>query len=543
MKTLTLLLSGCLCAAAFSVSGTEMTPVGTRDDAAALVQQADARLQTPNATKSDYQAAADLLVKATKLDPANMDICLKLGWVYQDRLHDPQSAYPYLKMVVKRRPQDADGRKLLGLASSQTCRLREADTQFEQAASLQPNDLWIRANLARSLARLGEYKKAADLYADILSKDPNNADARLGQSELSAWSGNSGRALKTLDQLVQENPTNVDALILRGDVNRWDWDMTQARADYQQALSVAPDDHEATAGLTATDEAGLSSGTAKAYQFIDNQHFFREFGELDSRIHLNDRAYLIARADTWNFTQPGFNSIYRTDGAVGTEYHFSRYLEASLEGDIFDYQHREAFFGGQLSTKLSPITGCDIYTILSYNQPFISSMPTVANALKQSSIGNGVDINLGAGFSVQNGLSVARITDRNTYWEEKPQISYRLFGLPLTFIRVEYDYLHYSSAKTNYFTPSHWQLLSPVLDTSIPLGKIGHFSVDARAPYVFDSHKFGYELEGGPVFDLTSRLQLGGSYTYASVPGDPRTSVNRPPWSGHGWQAFVTFRF
>jgi hypothetical protein len=55
------------------------------------------------------------------------------------------------------------------------------------------------------------------------------------------------------------------------------------------------------------------------------------------------------------------------------------------------------------------------------------------------------------------------------WWEEKPRLSYRLFGRPLTFTRVQYDYLHYADASSNYWTPQHWELLSPVPDTAIPL--------------------------------------------------------------------------
>ncbi len=167
------------------------------------------------------------------------------------------------------------------------------------------------------------------------------------------------------------------------------------------------------------------------------------------------------------------------------------------------------------------MTGCDIYTVLGLNQPFISSMNTVVNELKQDSIGNGVDIKIAAGFSFQNSLSLARISDKNTYWEEKPQVSYRVLGLPLTFLRVEYDYLHFSEANINYFSPSHWQTISPIIDTSIPLGKYIHLNGTAKSPYVFDASKFGIIVEGGPVVDVGSRLQLGASYLYASIPGRP----------------------
>ncbi len=327
MKIIPILLSGWLCAICVSVSAADVAPLpGAKDEAADLSQQADVKLQV-NPTATNYQAAAALLLRATKLDPDNMDILLKLGWVYQDKLHDPQTAYPYLAVVVKRQPNNVDARKLLALAAGQTGRLREAVIEFQEASRLQPDDLWIRANLGRSFARLGEYRKAEAIYAEILKKDPTNPDARLGQAELAAWRGHSGSALQTLNQLIKENPTNVDALILRGDVHRWGWDLTEARQDYHQALTVAPDDYEATSGLTEAEKMTLSDVTVKAYQFKDSEHFFREYGEVGTRVHLSDRAYLIARADSWQFTNPGFDAIDRVDGAAGVEYDWARFLQ------------------------------------------------------------------------------------------------------------------------------------------------------------------------------------------------------------------------
>src|ERR1700722_7511936 len=125
MKILLLLLSGWLCTVCVSVSAADIRFPGGKDEAADLSQQADVKLQM-NQAKTNYQAAAALLLRATKLDPENMDILLKLGWVYQDKLHDPQSAYPYLAIVVKHQPNNVDARKLLGLACSQTGRQREA---------------------------------------------------------------------------------------------------------------------------------------------------------------------------------------------------------------------------------------------------------------------------------------------------------------------------------------------------------------------------------------------------------------------------------
>ena len=142
-----------------------------------------------------------------------------------------------------------------------------------------------------------------------------------------------------------------------------------------------------------------------------------------------------------------------------------------------------------------------------------------------------MDIKLSPRVSLQNSLQLARISDRNTWWEEKPQLSYRLLRNPLTFLRAEYEYLTYNHPRVDYWTPHHRHVVSPVFDTSLPLGKGIQITVDARAPYVFSQSKFGYQVAGGPTIDLFGRAQLKGSYIYSRIPGD------QGAWSGHGWQA------
>src|SRR5207248_9297601 len=134
----------------------------------------------------DFEEVAKLLEKARKLDRKNLDVRFKLGWVYLEKLHDAHAAYPHLAAVVKRRPNDVDARKLCGLAASQIGHLRMAVKQFREASLLQPQDLWIRANLARALARRERFSEASTIYDDILKTDPANFDARLGQAEFAA---------------------------------------------------------------------------------------------------------------------------------------------------------------------------------------------------------------------------------------------------------------------------------------------------------------------------------------------------------------------
>lgn len=82
-----------------------------------------------------------------------------------------------------------------------------------------------------------------------------------------------------------------------------------------------------------------------------------------------------------------------------------------------------------------------------------------------------------------------------------------------------------------------------MLDINIPFGRFGKLALDGQLPYVFDADTWGYQFEGGPVFYLGRHVELGGSFVYASLPGDKGTAVGTPPWSGTGGQAYLRFRF
>ena len=526
----------CLCASrALSLSADQVSNADS-SQAADLARQADAKLQEASSPQ-DFRAAAALLEKSLKLNPQNLDARQTLGWIYLDQLHDPQKAYPHLEILARNRPDDVDARKLFGMACNQTGHSQQAVDEFRAAAKLQPNDLWIRANLARALARTGKRSEAEAMDNEILKADPTNADARLGLAEIEAWSGQNARPLQTLDQLIKENPDNTEALTMRGDLRRWNWDLTGAQQDYQQVLEYNQNDYNALTGLHEAENSGASDVTLTGYEFRDTTGFRRVYLEADGRGHLTDSAYLIADLAGWRFANPGFSDLNRGDASAGLEYHFTRWLEASAEADVYDYEHRSAFYGGHFYTKITPLPGTDIYITGALHQPYIMSILTVESGMRQDILGLGLDTKLPGRFSFQTQAQGASLSDENSWWEVTPQLSYRLIDKLQTFVRVQYDYLNYSETRTNYWTPQHRNTLGPVLDTSIPILKNLHLEGDFKAPFVFQESRFGYEVQVGPVLDLFNHVQAKVTYYYSHVPGD------EGEWSGEGWQGSLQVKF
>ena len=113
----------------------------------------------------------------------------------------------------------------------------------------------------------------------------------------------------------------------------------------------------------------------------------------------------------------------------------------------------------------------------------------------------------------------------------------KVLNVPETYLRVEYDYLNYNRTNASYWTPKDYQVIWPVLDTSIPLCHYLSIDCDARAPYVVQENRFGYQVEAGPAIDLWGHVIVKASYYRSNIPGDIGT------WSGQGAQASLSFRF
>lgn len=242
-------------------------------------------------------------------------------------------------------------------------------------------------------------------------------------------------------------------------------------------------------------------------------------------------------AAAWRFRQENNTNVYRLDGSGGLEYHWARWLETTAEADTSTYEHRDTFLGGHGNTKITVAPGYDIYAGIGYHQPFVSSIATVTNNIKQDLGGAGFDLKIAGPVSVQNNLQAARLTDDNNWWEEKPQLSVLVYEPWGACLRAQYDYLAYKQTNAGYFSPTHWDSLAPAASVSIPVVKRFHINGNADAPHVFTESKFGIELNAGPSIDLSPHFQINASYMKVSIPGDQGT------WSGYGWKAAAILRF
>ncbi len=130
-----------------------------------------------------------------------------------------------------------------------------------------------------------------------------------------------------------------------------------------------------------------------------------QYLEVGGRVPITDHVYVLGDVAGWRFTNPGFSYLDRRDAAAGLEFDFARWLKITAQGTIFQLRFKQTtaliLAGKSRRNFPSPVTGTDIYLSGAYAQPFVSSILTVENSMRQDSVGAGLDTKLVGRFSFQ----------------------------------------------------------------------------------------------------------------------------------------------
>jgi Tfp pilus assembly protein PilF len=178
---------------------------------------------------------------------------------------------------------------------------------------------------ARALARQGQDEAAKHAYIELLRQDPRNFSA-LNELATLAWSGGYRSAARTAySQAVAHHPDNVVARVNLGNLLREEEDVAGARAQYEAALALDSELHEAHQGMAwVLGELGLDaadehrrrgfSGRAKVTQpYRGTGHgvpivllVSARGGNIPTRLWIDDRRFTIHAiyADYYDPEQP-----------------------------------------------------------------------------------------------------------------------------------------------------------------------------------------------------------------------------------------------
>jgi YaiO family outer membrane protein len=102
---------------------------------------------------------------------------------------------------------------------------------------------------ARDLGRQGKEAEALPLLNRVLDGNPQDWEARILRARLLSWSGQLETAETETEALLRELPNNPEVAALAGSIAWYGGHQEKARAYYERALALDPDQTEAREGL------------------------------------------------------------------------------------------------------------------------------------------------------------------------------------------------------------------------------------------------------------------------------------------------------
>src|ERR1700693_1329407 len=197
--------------------------------------------------KKFTEAEADMR-KAAEVAPSNPTPYVQMG-----NLHQLQKQYPeaikFYQEALDKDPASTDG--LQGMMN--TYLAQKQPDQAISAARAQiaksPNTSGFWDLLGTALFQKKDFPASDGAFRKAVELDKNNSDALLKLAQVQAAEGSASQALATYQQSIKDHPREISFYLLAGMMYESQENFDQAKAMYQQALGIQPDNPLASNNL------------------------------------------------------------------------------------------------------------------------------------------------------------------------------------------------------------------------------------------------------------------------------------------------------
>ena len=229
-----------------------------------------------------------------------------------------KAAVVYLKDLLQKSPEHAEGRYLLGATYNAMGDFRSGESELRRALALNYDKAKVNPALGKSLLMMSEFQKVLDqvpldgnasnavqaeiltlramasmglgrsseareLLTQALAKQPDFPDALLGQARLAASEKKPDEAAQLIDRALVSAPKNAEAWLMKGDLARMKADKAGASAAYQKVIEISPENIPARLNIASiqidagnlTRRASKSSRCARSPPIIRWRHTCR----------------------------------------------------------------------------------------------------------------------------------------------------------------------------------------------------------------------------------------------------------------------------
>jgi tetratricopeptide (TPR) repeat protein len=146
---------------------------------------------------------------------------------------------------------------------------RDALDSFDYALTLHAQDPVLIYNAAQCYDRLGDFKKAEELYAYCLQRDAKHGDARLALVSVKYRTNRVAEANQLIQVWLQQDPQSADGYVADAWRLRQEKAYPQANVRLQEALSLEPRNRRALTELAILYELqGMPDRSRVLYEWI-----------------------------------------------------------------------------------------------------------------------------------------------------------------------------------------------------------------------------------------------------------------------------------
>jgi tetratricopeptide (TPR) repeat protein len=188
--------------------------------------------------------AITILADLVRRNPDDADARLLLGSLYTEK-GNRDNAIDQLTATVQLRPNSAEAQNALGEAYSSFEDFASARQPLEQAVALNPKLAIAQVNLARVLIHDLEYPKAAaylDKALSVLGQNPDAATAHYLRAKIYIAQTDTKQAAKELDKAVAILPAFAAAWSDLGEARKTLLDHAGALVAFRRAVKLSADD-------------------------------------------------------------------------------------------------------------------------------------------------------------------------------------------------------------------------------------------------------------------------------------------------------------
>jgi tetratricopeptide (TPR) repeat protein len=187
----------------------------------------------------DWPSAVAHFDRASMLGPRNADLEVHLASALLE-WGRPRAAQDVLRRVVRKAPERADARRLLGRAARSLDQWDEALAHYEAAIARAPEHGSDYVQLGELLEELGRLDEAIRAYRDASEVLPNDAEVWLRLGGCFQTMGLAAEAEWHYEQAVRVNPGNPEAYVACGNMYCDTGRIEEAREYFRHARQAYP---------------------------------------------------------------------------------------------------------------------------------------------------------------------------------------------------------------------------------------------------------------------------------------------------------------